>query len=328
MSTPQSLLGLLTDINFDLHELKALLSQSDDHLVQFLKPLTLGKEDENGDRSVELGSQDFAPQEMPWPECLDSVYGYSVMPDRMPSSLPRHLGYIVIPKDLKEQTWSLVLKINKAKEMFHAGCKKFYKDLGISNHVTHSQFLREQQIFNNNEHYEMVIRPIITSRHAYAKGNRLPDVEELNFATLTAEDEFTLKKLALKWLPSNYTQVEKGTYSQLINLKELENKPVIATAMQRYEKESPNTTFVKRFYLPPAPIAHYCFSDKWLSNKFTVNSPILVFDAIYGAEYKARLPPIDVKLVHGTPRSTKSLLSLSEKVTEIEPGSNWYALLA
>lgn len=327
MTPAQTLLSILTDINFDLHELKGLLGQSDNVLVQYLKPLTLGADDDDGNRNIELTSHDFAPQPMPWPECLDAAFGYNVMPDRVPNSLPRYLGHIVVPNQYKDLLWRLVLKINAAKELFHKGSKALYRDQGVANKITYSQFLRENEVFNNGEHYEMVIRPIITSRHAFIKGNKLPGEESVDFNSLTDDDDFQLRNLSIKWLISNYTQVEKGKFSELQELKELETKADVAAAMQKYEAKNPNTIFVKRFYLPPAPIAHYCFSDKWLSNKFTVNSPILVFDEIMDAEYKTQLEPIDVALVSGTARSVKSLKALDDKICEIVQGSNWYALL-
>lgn len=327
MTLVQSLLTTLTEINSGLWELKKLLRKSDNALVQYLKPLTLGSMGDSSNRNIELCEHDFSPQKMPWPSCLDAVYSYNVIPDRLPNSLPRYLGHIVVPEQHKETIWKLVVNINTAKELFHRGCKTLYKGQGIVNKITFSQFLREQEIFNNNENYEMVIRPIITSRHAYAKGNKLANAEQLDFNDFTEGDEFQLKKLSLKWLTSNYTQVEKGKFSDLKGLHELEAKADVAIAMRNYEVANPNTTYVKRFYLPPAPIAHYCFSEKWLSNKFTVNSPILVFDEIECPDYKTVLEPMEVALVNGTPRSKKSLVPLKAKIFELVEGSNWYALL-
>lgn len=327
MKTPQELLSLLTDINYDMHELKQLLAQATEANVQYLKPLTLGAPDENGDRSVELGSKDFVPQPMDWPYCLDAIYSYKVMTDRVPNSLPRTLGHIVVPHKVGDEVWRLVLKINEAKEIFHKGCKTLYKAEGIPNCTTYTEFLKQQEVFNNGEHYEMVIRSLITSRHAYAtvkgEGKKAP---EIDFSALRTSDHFKVRHLSLKWVSSNYTQIHKGNYRTIRQLEEIEMKAEVAAAMDLYHASNRKATYVKRYYIPPAPIARYAFDDKWATNKFTVNSPILVFDHVEDAILDSKIGGIPVTLHHGTVRATDSLKKLSEKMVELVPGSNWYAV--
>ncbi|CUB07043.1 hypothetical protein [Marinomonas fungiae] len=326
MNTPKELLSYITEINYDLLELKQLLAESTNHCVQYLKPLTLGhNSDEDGKRSIELTSNDFAPSLMEWPSCLENVYSHIVPSNRVPSSLPRTLGHIVVAKQNREKVWHLVQKVNQVKALFNKQSSVFYKEHVTNKIITHSDFLRTQNVFNNDEHYEMVIKPIMTSRHVYAKSQKL-DVSEIDFEVLSQEDQFELSGLTLKWLPSNYTTVFKGSYAKAIETEEVINKMDVYQSIELHHQKFPSATYIKRYYIPPAPIAHFRFNKHWLNSKITVNYPILVFDCTEDATIQTRLDPISVTLHRGAVRATKSLEKIQNKVLELVPGSNWYAL--